>query len=224
HYMMGGVRVDADTAATSVSGLFAAGEVAAGLHGANRLGGNSLSDLLVFGRRAGQYAAEYARSRAGLPSVNPEEVEYAAHTMLSPFESGGGENPFSVHLDLQKSMQALVGIIRTESELRQALDEIAGLKQRLERVSVPGNRQYNSAWHQALDLEFMLTVSEAITLAAIERKESRGGHTRDDYPAADAALARVNVVTRRSNGEITSAFEPLADMPEELKQIIEDKS
>src|SRR5438067_4562999 len=156
HYMMGGVRVDADTAATSVSGLFAAGEVAAGLHGANRLGGNSLSDLLVFGRRAGEYAAEYARSRAGLPSVNPEEVEYAAHTMLSPFESGGGENPFSVHLDLQKSMQALVGIIRTESELRQALGEIAGLKQRLERVSVPGNRQYNSAWHQALDLEFML--------------------------------------------------------------------
>jgi succinate dehydrogenase / fumarate reductase, flavoprotein subunit len=224
HYMMGGVRVDADTAATSVSGLFAAGEVAAGLHGANRLGGNSLSDLLVFGRRAGLCAAEYARSCPGLPSVNPEEVEYAAHTMLAPFESGGGENPFSVHLDLQKCMQVLVGIIRTESELRQALDEIAVLKQRLERITVPGNRQYNSAWHQALDLEFMLTVSEAITLAALERKESRGGHTRDDYPTADAALARVNVVTRRSNGEITCAFEPLPDMPVELKEIIEDKS
>ena len=224
HYMMGGVRVDADTAATSVPGLFAAGEVAAGLHGANRLGGNSLSDLLVFGRRAGLFAAEYARSCSHSPSVNAEEVEYAAHTMLAPFERTGGENPYSVHFDLQKCMQSLVGIIRTESELRQALDEIARLRQRLERVSVPGNRQYNSAWHQALDLEFMLTVSEAITLAAIERKESRGGHTRDDYPAADARLAHVNVVTRRSNGEITCLLEPLADMPEDLKQIVEGKS
>ena len=224
HYMMGGVRVDADTAATSVPGLFAAGEVAAGLHGANRLGGNSLSDLLVFGRRAGLFAAEYARSCPSPPSVNAEEVEYAAHTMLAPFERTGGENPYSVHFDLQKCMQSLVGIIRTESELRQALDEIARLRQRLERVTVPGNRQYNSAWHQALDLEFMLTVSEAITLAAIERKESRGGHTRDDYPAADARLAHVNVVTRRSNGEITCLLEPLADMPEDLKQIVEDKS
>jgi succinate dehydrogenase / fumarate reductase flavoprotein subunit len=224
HYMMGGVRVDADTAATSVPGLFAAGEVAAGLHGANRLGGNSLSDLLVFGRRAGLFAAEYARSCSHSPSVNAEEVEYAAHTMLAPFERTGGENPYSVHFDLQKCMQSLVGIIRTESELRRALGEIARLRQRLERVSVPGNRQYNSAWHQALDLEFMLTVSEAITLAAIERKESRGGHTRDDYPAADARLAHVNVVTRRSNGEITCLLEPLADMPEDLKQIVEDKS
>jgi succinate dehydrogenase / fumarate reductase flavoprotein subunit len=224
HYMMGGVRVDADTAATSVLGLFAAGEVAAGLHGANRLGGNSLSDLLVFGRRAGLFAAEYATSCPGSPAVNAEEVEYAAHTMLAPFERSGGENPYTVHFDLQKSMQSLVGIIRTESELRQALDEIARLKLRLERVTVPGNRQYNSAWHQALDLEFMLTVSEAITLAAIERKESRGGHTRDDYPAADAALAHVNVVTRRSNEEITCVLEPLAEMPDELKQIIEDKA
>jgi succinate dehydrogenase / fumarate reductase, flavoprotein subunit len=224
HYMMGGVRVDADTAATSVPGLFAAGEVAAGLHGANRLGGNSLSDLLVFGRRAGLFAAEYARSCPSPPSVNAEEVEYAAHTMLAPFERTGGENPYSVHFDLQKCMQSLVGIIRTESELRQALDEIARLRQRLERVTVPGNRQYNSAWHQALDLEFMLTVSEAITLAAIERKESRGGHTRDDYPAADARLAHVNVVTRRSNGKVTCGLEPLAEMPEDLKQIVEDKS
>ena len=223
HYMMGGVRVDADTAATTVPGLYAAGEVAAGLHGANRLGGNSLSDLLVFGRRAGLAAAEYAVSCPRPSTVNAEEVEYAAHTMLAPFERTGGENPYSVHLDLQKCMQTLVGIIRTESELRQALDEIARLRNRLAHVSVPGNRQYNSAWHQALDLEFMLTVSEAITLAAIERKESRGGHTRDDYPASDAALARVNVVTRRSNGEITCTFEPLADLPEELKQIVEDK-
>ena len=224
HYMMGGVRVDADTAATSVAGLFAAGEVAAGLHGANRLGGNSLSDLLVFGRRAGMYAAEYAQSCSNVPSVNAEEVEYAAHTMLAPFERTGGENPFSVHFDLQKCMQTLVGIIRTETELRQALDEIARLKQRLEHVAVPGNRQYNAAWHQALDLEFMLTVCEAITLAGIARKESRGGHTRDDYPAADPALARVNIVTRRSNGEITTALEPQAEMPDALKQIVEDKT
>jgi succinate dehydrogenase / fumarate reductase flavoprotein subunit len=224
HYMMGGVRVDADSTATSVPGLFAAGEVAAGLHGANRLGGNSLSDLLVFGRRAGLYSAEYARTCPGSPSVNPEEVEYAAHAMLAPFDRAGGENPYSVHMDLQACMQTLVGIIRTESELRQALDEIASLRKRLDNVTVPGNRQYNSAWHQALDLEFMLTVSEAITLAAIERKESRGGHTRNDYPAADTALARVNVVTRRSNGEITSMLEPLAEMPDELKQIVEDKS
>jgi succinate dehydrogenase / fumarate reductase, flavoprotein subunit len=224
HYMMGGVRVDADTAATCVPGLFAAGEVAAGLHGANRLGGNSLSDLLVFGRRAGLFAAEYARACPGSPSVNAEEVEYAAHTALAPFEGAGGENPYAVHLDLQTCMQTLVGIIRTESELRQALDEIARLRLRLERVTVQGNRQYNPAWHQALDLEFMLTVSEAVTLAAIERKESRGGHTRDDYPTADAALAHVNVVTRRSNGDLTCVLEPLAEMPDELKQIVEDKS
>jgi len=144
--------------------------------------------------------------------------------MLAPFDRTGGENPYAVHLDLQKCMQTLVGIIRTESELRQALDQLARLRLRLEQLTVQGNRQYNSAWHQALDLEFMLTVSEAITLAAIERKESRGGHTRDDYPAADAALAHVNVVTRRSNGEISCVFEPLAEMPDDLKQIVEDKS
>jgi succinate dehydrogenase / fumarate reductase, flavoprotein subunit len=224
HYMMGGVRVDADTAATTVAGLFAAGEVAAGLHGANRLGGNSLSDLLVFGRRAGLFAAEYARSYRGSPSVNAEEVEYAAHTMLAPFEGTGGENPYAVHDDLQKCMQTLVGIIRTESELRQALEEIARLGSSLEQVTVHGNRMYNSAWHEALDLQFMLTVSEAITLAAIERKESRGGHTRDDYPTADAALSRVNVVTRLSNGDMTCVLEPLPEMPDELKQIVEDKS
>jgi succinate dehydrogenase / fumarate reductase flavoprotein subunit len=224
HYMMGGVRVDADTAATTVPGLFAAGEVAAGLHGANRLGGNSLSDLLVFGRRAGLSAADYARSRAGSPSLNQEEVEHAAHAMLAPFESTGGENPYTIHLDLQACMQNLVGIIRTESELRQALNEIGLLNQRLAQVRVPGNRQYNPAWHEALDLEFMLIVSEAVTMAAIERKESRGGHTRDDYPNADSALGHVNVVTRRANGALACTFESLADMPDELKQIIEDKA
>jgi succinate dehydrogenase / fumarate reductase flavoprotein subunit len=223
HYIMGGVRVDAETAATTVPGLFAAGEVAAGLHGANRLGGNSLSDLLVFGRRAGLCAAEYAAS-ASAPAINQEEVECAARTMLEPFERSGGENPYAIHDDLQDCMQTLVGIIRTESELRRALDEIARLKARAEKVSVQGNRQFNSAWHQALDLDCMLTVSDAITRAAIERKESRGGHTRDDYPSTDQALGKVNVVTRRVKGEITTVLEPLPEMPDELKRIIEDKA
>src|ERR671930_336532 len=224
HYIMGGVRVEADTAAASVPGLFAAGEVAAGLHGANRLGGNSLSDLLVFGRRAGLYAAEYAKACPSAPVVDAAEVECAARAMLAPFECKGGENPYTLHADLQQCMQTLVGIIRTESELQRALDEIARLKQRVEMVSVQGNRQYNSAWHQALDLGCMLTVSEAITRAAIERKESRGGHTRDDYPSTDPALGKVNVVTRRVNGEMTSVLEPLAEMPDELKQIVENKT
>jgi succinate dehydrogenase / fumarate reductase flavoprotein subunit len=224
HYIMGGVRVDAETAATTVPGLFAAGEVAAGLHGANRLGGNSLSDLLVFGRRAGLYAAEYARSATRAPVVDMEEVECTARNLLAPFERTGGDSPYAIHDELQECMQTLVGIIRTESELRQALDEIARLKARAEKVSVQGNRQFNSAWHQALDLDCMLTVSEAITRAAIERKESRGGHTRDDYPGTDPALAKVNVVTRRVNGEMTTALEPLPEMPDELKQIIEDKT
>ncbi|HYY89703.1 MAG TPA: fumarate reductase/succinate dehydrogenase flavoprotein subunit, partial [Chloroflexota bacterium] len=147
-----------------------------------------------------------------------------AQAMLAPFEGKGDENPYTLHADLQQCMQTLVGIIRTESELRQALDEIARLKQRVEMVSVQGNRQYNSAWHQALDLGCMLTVSEAITRAAIERKESRGGHTRDDYPSTDPALGKVNVVTRRVNGEMTSVLEPLPEMPDELKQIVEDKT
>jgi succinate dehydrogenase / fumarate reductase flavoprotein subunit len=224
HYIMGGVRVEADTTATTVPGLFAAGEVAAGLHGANRLGGNSLSDLLVFGRRAGLSAAEYARSRPGTPTVDADEVECTAQALLRPFESSGDENPYAVHDDLQSCMQILVGIIRTETELRQAVDQIAVLGQRLERVKVQGNRQYNPAWHLALDLAEMLTVSKAITLAALERKESRGGHTRDDYPNTDAAFARVNVVTRKRDGDTVCVLEPLEEMPDELKQIIEDKA
>jgi succinate dehydrogenase / fumarate reductase flavoprotein subunit len=153
-----------------------------------------------------------------------DEVECAARALLAPFDNHGGENPYAIQADLQTCMQSLVGIIRTESELRQALEEIARFRQRLERVSVQGNRQYNPAWHQALDLRFMLTVSEATTLAAIERKESRGGHTRDDYPNADAALGQVNVVTRRTGADMTCVLEPLPEMPEELKQIVEDKS
>ncbi len=234
HYVMGGVRVDPDTAATAVPGLFAAGEVAAGLHGANRLGGNSLSDLLVFGRRAGLAGAEYAGQLKGLPAVDPAEVEGAARAMLAPFGEGGGdggggeggagaENPYAIHADLQECMQDLVGIIRTESELLQALEVIGNLKARAARVRVTGNRHYNPAWHLALDLPTMLTVSEACTRSALLRKESRGGHTREDFPQTDPQLGRVNVVTRRAaDGALALSQEPLPEMPAELQRLIEE--
>jgi succinate dehydrogenase / fumarate reductase flavoprotein subunit len=223
HYSMGGVRVDADSTATTVPGLFAAGEVAAGLHGANRLGGNSLSDLLVFGRRAGLYAAEYAKGLNGSLSVNNDQVEEFAQTMLAPFETQGNENPYTIHSDLQECMQDLVGIIRVESELNQALEIIQKLKQRSLKVKVDGNRHYNPGWHLALDLHSLLTFAEAATLAAIIRKESRGGHTRDDFPNTDAKFAKVNIITRINNGEMTQAQEPLPEVPDELKALLEEK-
>jgi succinate dehydrogenase / fumarate reductase flavoprotein subunit len=223
HYSMGGVRVNADTTATTVPGLFAAGEVAAGLHGANRLGGNSLSDLLVFGRRAGLYAAEYVKSFSGSLNVNNAQAEAYANTMLAPFESKGNENPYTIHADLQETMQNLVGIIRAESELRQALEIIDKLKQRTHKVKVEGNRHYNPGWHLALDLHSLLTFAEAATLAAIERKESRGGHTRDDFPNTDPKFAKVNVIVRMKNGELALAQEPLPEMPDELKALLEEK-
>jgi len=222
HYIMGGVRVDADTAATGVQGLFAAGEVAGGMHGSNRLGGNSLSDLLVFGRRAGLYAAQYANALDAPLTVDTQAVEEAARWMLAPFDREDGENPYTIHADLQECMQNLVGIIRTEDELQQALKEIDGLRERTERVSVVGNRQYNPGWHLAMDLSSMLTVSEAVTRAAIERRESRGGHTREDYPGTDPSLGKVNVVVRRRDGEITLAQEPLPQMPDELRPLFEE--
>lgn len=223
HYIMGGVRVDADTTATKVPGLFAAGEVAAGLHGANRLGGNSLSDLIVFGRRAGLYAAEYAKNLNAPLTVNPEELEEWAQAMVKPFDGQGHENPYTIHSDLQECMQNLVGIIRTEVDLKKALDEIEALKQRLAKVKIQENRQYNPAWHLTMDLHSMLTVSRATTLSAIERKESRGGHTRDDYPKADPNFGKVNVVTQKRNGEILVSKEPLPEMPEELKKLVEEQ-
>ena len=223
HYFMGGVRVDADTTAATVPGLFAAGEVAAGLHGANRLGGNSLSDLVVFGRRAGLYAAEYAKALKGSLTVDTAQVESIAQELLIPFNGKGGENPYIIHAELQDCMQNLVGIIRTEKELKQALDKLAMFKQRLTKVSVEGNRQYNPGWHLALDLYSMLAVSEAVTLAAIERKESRGGHTRDDYPKTDPKFAKVNVVVRKIKGELRISQEPLPEMPEELKKLVEEQ-
>ncbi len=223
HYIMGGIRVNADTTATCVPGLFAAGEVAGGMHGANRLGGNSLSDLIVFGRRAGLHAAEYAKSSKGTPGVDAGQAEAAARAVRVPFENAGNENPYTIHADLQECMQSLVGIIRNEGELRKALEEIAALTLRLGRVRVGGGRAFNPAWHLALDLYSMLSVSEAVTLGALERKESRGGHTRDDYPFADDRFGKVNVVIRRKGGAFSVAQEPLPEMPDELKELLKER-
>jgi len=223
HYMNGGIRVNADTTATCVPGLFAAGEVAGGLHGANRLGGNSLSDLIVFGRRAGLHAAEYVKGLKGAVGVDAGQAQASIRELLSPFERTGGENPYAIHSDLQECMQSLVGIIRTEGELRKALAEIAVFKQRLARVKVAGGRDFNPAWHLALDLYSMLSVSEAVTLGAIARKESRGGHTRDDYPMADDRLGKVNMVIRKRGGEFSVTEEPIPEMPPELKALLEEK-
>jgi len=222
HYMMGGVRVDPDTQESSVPGLFAAGEVTGGMHGANRLGGNSLSDLLVFGRRAGQYAAEYASKVATPPRVERRQLDEIEQRALRPFEDTGTENPYTVHQALQECMNTLVGIIRTEDELVKALDELAVLKERATRVRVEGHRQYNPGWHLALDLNTLLAVSEAITRAALERKESRGAQTRDDFPETDAKLGKVNVVVRQRDGELVVSTEPIPDMPDELKKLLED--
>jgi succinate dehydrogenase / fumarate reductase flavoprotein subunit len=224
HYMNGGVRVDADTAATRVPGLFAAGEVAGGLHGANRLGGNSLSDLVVFGRRAGLYAAEYVKHLPGSLTVDTGQLGAIARECLEPFERGGDENPYTVHRDLQECMQTLVGIIRNEGELKKGLEELAVLRERQGRVRVEGNRQYNPSWHLSMDLQSMLTVAEAVTRAALERKESRGAHTREDYPRMDPKFGSVNVVVRRVRDEIAVSPEPLPQMPDDLKRLFEEKS
>src|SRR6266511_3914806 len=223
HYMMGGVRVDADTQASTVPGLYAAGEVAGGMHGANRLGGNSLSDLVVFGRRAGEHAAAYALGLDGAPRVDDAEVERVAAEALEPFEREEGENPYAIQHDLQDTMHDLVGIIRTEVEMKQALDEIARLRERAGRVRVEGNRQYNPGWHLALDLRSLLTVAECVTRAGLERRESRGAHTRDDYPGADPDFGKVNVVVRQRGGEIAIGQEPLPEMPDELRALFEEE-
>jgi succinate dehydrogenase / fumarate reductase flavoprotein subunit len=178
---------------------------------------------LVFGRRAGLYAAEYCKSLKGSLSVNNDQVDAFAREMLAPFESKGNENPYTIHADLQECMQNLVGIIRVESELKKALEMIQQLKQRARNVKIEGNRQYNPGWHLALDLHSLLAFSEAATLGAIERKESRGGHTRDDYPNTDAKFAKVNVVVRKKSGAFALSQEPLPEMPEELRALLEEK-
>jgi succinate dehydrogenase / fumarate reductase flavoprotein subunit len=227
HYMMGGVRVDADTQMSRLPGLFAAGECASGINGANRLGGNSLSDLLVFGKRAGEFAARFAKENK-LGAVNHEQVDAVARKAVEPFERGAGaggkgEGPYQVQYDLQEMMQDLVGIVRQEAEMVRALEGIHKLRQRAQQVAVCGNREYNPGWHTALDLMHLLTVSEAITLSAIERKESRGAHFRDDYPEKDAALGKVSVgVQKQPDGSMGVRRDPIPAMPAELKQIIEE--
>jgi succinate dehydrogenase / fumarate reductase flavoprotein subunit len=222
HYMMGGVKVDADSQMSDVPGLFAAGECGAGLHGANRLGGNSLSDLLVFGKRAGEYAAAFSKENS-LGSVNVEELASVEKQALQPFEGHGSENPFGVQHTLQDLMQDLVGIVRQESEMLQALDRIRELKTRSLQVSVDGNREYNAGWHTALDLRNLLTVSEIVTRAALERRESRGAHFRDDFPSKDEQFGRFNIVARKgANGEVQLTREPIAVMREDLRQVIEE--
>jgi succinate dehydrogenase / fumarate reductase flavoprotein subunit len=223
HYFMGGVRVEADTEASTVPGLYAAGEVAGGMHGANRLGGNSLSDLLVFGRRAGLSAAQYAMGAADAATIDEGQVEAATSEALAPFGRDEGENPYTIQQDLQDTMQRLVGIIRREDELKEAQKELAVLKERAARVKVEGHRQYNPGWHLALDLGLLLTVSECLTMAALERKESRGGHTRDDYPGTDDELGKVNMVIRRRDGELTIQPEPLSRMPDDLQALFEEQ-
>jgi succinate dehydrogenase / fumarate reductase flavoprotein subunit len=222
HYVMGGVEVDADTEQSIVEGLYAAGEVAGGMHGSNRLGGNSLSDLLVFGRRAGHNASYHAyRVRENPPTVTDDQVREAQAAALHPFEVEGGENPYTIQKDLQDVMQRLVGIIRKEEELRESLEEIAKLKARAKKLSVEGHRQYNPGWHLALDLANMLVVSECIAKAALERQESRGGHTRDDYPKPDDSWGALNLVLTLPPGsdDVDLKHQPLPVMPDDLKEL-----
>jgi succinate dehydrogenase / fumarate reductase flavoprotein subunit len=219
HYMMGGIRVDAETARSSVAGLFAAGEAAAGLHGANRLGGNSLSDLLVFGRRAGLAAAEHANKISTTP-LDSEQVEEAAREMLAPFERKDGENPYTLHRDLQETMQKLVGIFRNKEDLIRALEELEKLKERTGRLSIEGSRLFNPGWHLAQDLKAMLIVSQAVTRSALAREESRGAHSRIDYPGLDAAWGTRNNVIAREGSAMTLRQSAVPELPSDLKKLV----
>src|SRR5438034_420279 len=219
HYMMGGIRVEAETAQATVPGLFAAGEAAAGLHGANRLGGNSLSDLLVFGRRAGLAAAEHSR-RVSAPGIDNQQVEDGEREMLAPFERADGDSPYEIHRQLQETMQDYVGIFRNEDDLKKGLSEIENLKERAEHVRVDGSRLFNPGWHLARDLKSMLTVSEAVALSALARKESRGAHSRIDYPNSDDSWGRQNNIISRDGPALKLSQSPKSEMPDELKQIL----
>jgi len=228
HYMMGGVQVDAESQMSSVAGLFAAGECGAGLHGANRLGGNSLSDLLVFGKRAGEFAARFANESAKQTSagkVPMDQVDAAAKKALEPFERGAsGENPFAIQHELQAFMQDLVGIVRREDEMQQALEKIAKLKLRAAKAGITGNREYNNGWHTAMDLDNLLTVSEIVTRAALERKESRGAQFRDDYPEKSEEWGKYNLrITKTAGGGPNVARVPVVPIPDDLKQVIEEQ-
>ena len=222
HYMMGGIRVEAETTASTVPGLFEAGEVAAGLHGANRLGGNSLSDLLVFGRRAGLAAAQHAKNTTSL-SADPGQIEDAGRDILAPFERKNGESPYALHGDLQETMQKLVGIFRTDEDLQQALSKLEELKERSQRVSIPGSRMFNPGWHLCADLKSMLTVSEAVTRCALARRESRGAHSRLDYPNLDPVWGKQNNIISRRETEMTLQQRPTSELPADLQALLADE-
>jgi succinate dehydrogenase flavoprotein subunit len=222
HYIMGGVHVDPDTQMSRVRGLFAAGECAAGINGANRLGGNSLSDLLVFGKRAGEFAARFAKDNQ-FGSLNNDKIDSVAREALAPFERGGGENPYEIQKNLQELMQDNVGIVRTELEMQHALSALQQLKQRANRAGATGHREFNPGWHTVLDLKSLLTVSEAITRAAIERKESRGAQFREDYPNKDDNFSKRNtMISKSEDGSMQIRWASLPEMPDYLKQIIEE--
>jgi succinate dehydrogenase / fumarate reductase flavoprotein subunit len=224
HYIMGGVHVDPDTQMTRLPGLFAAGECAAGINGANRLGGNSLSDLLVFGKRAGEFAAKFAKENQ-YGTIDKHAIATVAHDALAWFEQSDGENPYQIQNDLQETMQDLVGIVRTESEMREALSKINSLKSRAAKAAVLGNREYNPGWHTALDLKNLLTISEAITRAALERKESRGAQFREDHPNKADTFSKVNtIVWKGRKDSMQIRLEPLPEMPDYLKRVIEENA
>ncbi|HUE43064.1 MAG TPA: FAD-binding protein [Candidatus Sulfotelmatobacter sp.] len=220
HYVMGGIRVEADTAQSTLPGLFAAGECAAGLHGANRLGGNSLSDLLVFGRRAGLAAAKHAKEVSS-PTIDPAQINAAESYALEPFQRQNGESPYAVHRDLQKTMQSLVGIFRTRTDVEQALAELEKLNERWKLVSVEGSRMFNPGWHLALDMHSMLKISEAVAKCALVREESRGAHSRIDFPETSAEWGtRNNIISQDSSGKMNLRQDPKTDLPDELKQVL----
>jgi len=222
HYMMGGLRVDAETAATNVPGLYAAGETAAGLHGANRLGGNSLSDLVVFGRRAGLAASQHA-GQVAEPRLDDDQVEQAAREMLAPFERPAGESPYDIHRDLQELMHDYVGIFRSAGDLQHALGELEKLRERAERVRVQGSRLFNPGWHLARDLRSLLIVAEAVSRSAQARQESRGAHSRLDYPNFDEYWARHNNVIARDGETMRLTATPLPEIPDDLKKILAEE-
>ena len=224
HYVMGGIRVDAETAQSTLPGLFAAGECAAGLHGANRLGGNSLSDLLVFGKRAGFAAAKHAKETAS-PTIDQAQLDAARKYAVAPFQRQGGENPYAIHRDLQKTMQALVGIFRVREDMEKALGDLAKLNERWTTTSVEGSRMFNPGWHMALDLRSMLTIAEAVTRSALVREESRGAHSRIDFPKlSDDWGTKNNIISRTSSGGMNLRQEPKPEPPAELKALLaEDK-
>ncbi len=224
HYSMGGVKVEADTTATSIPGLFAAGEVAGGMHGANRLGGNSLSDLLVFGRRAGLHASEYAKKNSSKLKLDENEMKLAEKEMISFFERDEGENPYSVHTDLQELMQNKVGIFRIEEDLKYAIEQLKILKERAKKTKIEGSRMYNPGWHMAYDLQNMIIYSEAIAKCALQRKESRGAHSRIDYPNTDPEHGKWNSIVKKSNdGSLVIEKSPLPEMPKELQDLLKEK-